>query len=37
MLRLPLPPGALNATAAADWLTWIPGRPKYIVCDGTKL
>ena len=29
--------GKLNATAAADWLRSIPGRPEYVVCDGTKL
>ena len=29
--------GKLNAEAAAAWLRSIPGRPEYVVCDGTKL
>lgn len=29
--------GTLTAQVAAQWLRSIPGRPEYVVCDGTKL
>lgn len=29
--------GVLNGEAAADWLRSVPGRPRVVVCDGTKL
>lgn len=29
--------GRLDANAAAAWLTSIPGRPKYVIADGSKM
>lgn len=36
LFRLKASPN-LNAAAAAAWLTSIPGRPKYVVADGSKM
>ncbi|KQX75258.1 hypothetical protein ASD10_08765 [Aeromicrobium sp. Root472D3] len=29
--------GQLNSVKAAEWLLTVPGRPKYVVCDGAKM
>lgn len=29
--------GKLDGQAAAAWLSAVPGRPRFVVCDGTKL